>query len=290
MLASTSFGYSRLRMVTEKESVCFLVCLQMIQAAMRMAISDGLSESVIMEVIDDVTKLDTSKSDTPRRRAQLAKVDMNRAPRNRPDQLAIGFNYHSDIVVKESPKTVNGQIIPLETLPEPKPRVEQLAVGFNYLAQELVKNSPRNETGEPIIPGVITTPRRRTRDQLAIGFSYHAEEIAKENPCIDDNEECGENKENLPEENRSTSPDLYVAKDTKQNSGKRLFSDTVAVGFSYNSDFIMEQGLSDIVDSTMSEKFVTELVEDATLGEGRNVVETDSENIHQVGLPAGSVW
>ena len=262
---------------------------------MKLAISDGLSESAIMEVIDDVTCLNTSKCDTPRKRRQPIKVDLSRTPRRRPEQLAVGFNYHSDVVVKESPRTVNGQIIPLDTLPTPKERTEQLAMGFGYLADQLVKDSPKTETGEVLIPGVVKTPKRRARDQLAIGFNYHAETMAKENsfveiPCGKENVVIG----NVELDEVKSGPVSSQIADYESNlkSGKKLFSDTIAVGFSYNSNVYLENSLNEIDKNIKHEDFVTDLIEDASLGEGRNLVEVESENtnVPQVGLPAGSVW
>lgn len=275
---------------------------------MKMAISDGLSESAILEVIDDVTSSNDSKSFTPHKRCQPVKVDLARTPRQRPDQLAVGFNYHSDVVIKESPKTVNGQIIPLESLKPPKERTEQLAVGFSYQAEQLVKDSPKTEAGEVLIPGVITTgtPRRRARDQLAVGFNYHSEIIAKEQSfrCADEHEGAteGDSKNRnvkytgVDQMNEMNTNCQSLAADCGERiclntkSGKKLFKDTIAVGFSYNSDQMVKESLSEINGNLADEELVSELIEDASLGEGRNLVEAEMEENSPENLPAGSVW
>ncbi|XP_045196920.2 uncharacterized protein LOC123551790 [Mercenaria mercenaria] len=271
---------------------------QVIQEAMKMAISDGLSESAIMEVIDDVTS--GGKISTPRKHGKQAKLDVSRTPRCRPEQLALGFNYHSDLVVQQSPKTVRGEIIPLDTLPQPRERPEQLAVSFNYLAEQLIKESPKTETGEVLIPGVITTPRRLARDQLAIGFNYHSDLIAKDSPSKgnqNENIEVSEDKNAKNKKNNShtlmngihngCSEELGV--NSKVKSAKRSISDTFAVGFSYNSDQIIKESLDEINGNLPNDNNVLSLIEDAVIGEGRNIVEVTDE-IPASGLPAGSVW
>ena len=154
---------------------------KVIRDAIRGAMDEGLSESIIMEVIDDVAK-SGNVSETPSKRGKVNKVDINRTPRKRPEELAIGFNYLAEELVKHSPKTVDGGIICLDTLPPSKERPEQLAFGFNYHADKLVKESPRSPRGEIIIPGVVMGSARKARDQLAMGFNYHANVIVKESP------------------------------------------------------------------------------------------------------------
>ncbi|WAR07688.1 hypothetical protein MAR_017646 [Mya arenaria] len=284
---------------------------QVIQQAMQMAISEGLSESLIMEVIDDVTAQTNSTATPLKPRFQPTKVDLSRTPRSRPDQLAIGFNYHSDVVVKESPRTVGGQIIVLDNLRQPREQQEQLAIGFSFHADQLVKDSPRTEKGEVLIPGVVTTPRRKTRDQLAVGFGYHSNLIAKdtdvveadkENNGIENNMSASKNKAFEKQAGKSDESDM-VMKEHNQScieeqkvKSKKLFQDTFAIGFSHGSSQILKQSLDGNIDS----EFVTGLIEDAVKDEGRNMsemateetvpIETDGSAIVPTGLPAGSVW
>lgn len=269
-----------------------------------MAISDGLSESAILEVIEDVTSAD--RMNTPYKRMKPARVDLNRTPRSRPEQLALGFNYHSDLVVKQSPKTVKGEIIPLDSLPQPRERPEQLAVGFSYLAEQLVKESPKSETGEVIIPGVVSTPRRLARDQLAIGFNYHSDLIARDSPKETPTENGhmtndlhAMNKKNdmvtLMSDNHNGCNENYLNTcevGHKVKSAKRSISDTFAVGFSYNSDQVNLKSLDELNGNASNGDSVSCLVEEAVISEGRNDVEVSNEinEIPVSGLPAGSVW
>ncbi|XP_060567470.1 uncharacterized protein LOC132726209 isoform X2 [Ruditapes philippinarum] len=263
---------------------------EIIQQAMKMALGDGLSESAIMEVIEEVTSVD--QISTPFKRNKQTKLDVNRTPRRRPDQLALGFNYHSDLVVQQSPKTVRGEIIPLDTLQKPRERPEQLAVSFNYLAEQLVKDSPKTETGEVIIEGVVTTPRRLARDQLAVGFNYHSDQIAKLSSPKEENMDSNEELD-IDYINQKNDTLTLMNGDIKGHdevkSAKRSISDTIAVGFSYNSDQILKESLDKINGNLPNDNVVSSLIEDVVIGEGRNIVEV-VDDIPVVGLPAGSVW
>ena len=285
---------------------------------MHMAISEGLSESVIMEVIDDVTASGTPKSTPRKSRLQPAVVDLTRTPRARPDQLAVGFNYLSDVVIKESPKTVGGEIIVLDSLPRPRDRPEQLALGFNFHADQLVKASPRSETGEVMIPGVVLTPQRRTRDQLAVGFNYHSDCMVMDGTGDKENQPAvkpasktrRQLTDNVLGEKTDNKPGVcnkgLDSRDDKDQirspskKGRRSLQDTVAIGFSYNSDVILKQSLSEMPGTGMSEH-VTGLMEDAAMDEGRNMAEVAvgdpcggmaGDNIGPLSerRPAGSVW
>lgn len=262
---------------------------EIIQQAMKMALGDGLSESAIMEVIEEVTSVD--QVSTPRKNGKLTRLDVNRTPRQRPEQLALGFNYHSDLVVQQSPKTVRGEIIPLDTLQKPRERPEQLAVSFNYLAEQLVKDSPKTETGEVVIAGVITTPRRLARDNLAVGFNYHSDQIAKLSSPKDEKE--NEKALDVNAINQKNDTRTLLKQNFKENndtkSTKRSISDTFAVGFSYNSDQIKKEALDEINGNLPNDNIVSSLIEDAVIGEGRNIVEV-IDDIPASGLPAGSVW
>ena len=224
-----------------------------IDQAIKIAIGDGLSESTIMEVIEDVTT--ANLSDTYRK-GKLTPLDPSRAPRSRPDQLAMGFNYHADVVVKESPKTLHGEIIPIDLSKQLREKPEQIAIGFGYHSDVIVKESPRAPTGEIIIESSPSTPRRRARDQLAMGFSYHSkllakdvvvdhnENIAKAENMNLENDTCGnakdESVENITPE-KSNEVEAIVPK-----SAKKSISDTFAVGFSYNSDMMMKESLDQV--------------------------------------------
>jgi DNA-directed RNA polymerase beta' subunit len=206
--------------------------------------------------------------------------------------LALGFNYHSDLVVQQSPKTVRGEIIPLDTLQKPRERPEQLAVSFNYLAEQLVKDSPKTETGEVIIEGVVTTPRRLARDQLAVGFNYHSDQIAKLSSPKEENMDSNEELD-IDSINQKNDTLTLMNGDIKDHdnvkSAKRSISDTIAVGFSYNSDQILKESLDKINGNLPNDNVVASLIEDVVIGEGRNIVEV-VDDIPVVGLPAGSVW
>lgn len=235
---------------------------------------------------------------SPSKRCKLTKVDVTRTPRSRPEQLALGFNFHSDLVIKQSPKTVKGEIIPLDTLPAPKERREQLAVGFNYHAEQLVRDSPKTETGEVIIPGIVKSPIRRTRDQLAVGFNYHSEIIAKESPNL-----CEENSKerknlNAKKKNAVNLNDRFDDENDKvkievekvvKYSNKITERDTVAFGFSYNSDQFLKMPLQELSSNLSDDKNVSSLTEDAVICEGRNLVEVVNDKPVTY-LPAGSVW
>ena len=213
--------------------------------AIKLAISDGLSESMIMDVIEDVT---ANNSETPRKGPKVTPLDPLRTPRRRPDQLAMGFNYHSDIVVKESPKTLHGEIIPIDLSKQPREKPEQIAVGFNYHSDVIVKNSPKVLNGDSQEDSSPMTQRRRARDQLAVGFSYHAKLLAKDVVDHNENYTKTENKN----DNHATENGVDDVTPEKTNmevetvipkSGKKSLSDTYAVGFSYNSDLMVKEGL-----------------------------------------------
>lgn len=284
---------------------------QVIQQAMKMAISDGLSESAIMEVIDDVTTTSTSnvtprKRDTPRKRGKLVMVDVSRMRRSRPEQLAVGFNYHSNLVIKHSPKTVKGGIIPLDTRPEPRERPEQIALGFNYHAEQLIKESPITETGKILIPGVVASPRRLARDQLAVGFGYHSDLLAKASPNKIQNENAVLEKAS-PNKNQNDNAKLPTKNESRvlmngcdkenankneidvKKSAKRSISDTFAVGFSYNSNQIIKESLDEINGNLPEDNAVSSLIEDAVNEEGRNTCDV-TDDVPVIVLPAGSVW
>ena len=209
-----------------------------------------------MEVIEDVTGSNLANTpkkgngnvcDTPKK-GKLTPLDLSRTPRQRPDQLAIGFNYHADVVVKESPKTVHGEIIPIDLSRPPRERPEQIAVGFSYHSDMIVKESPRDPSGEILTESSPATPRRRARDQLAMGFSYHSKLLAKD-VVVDHNENLtkaeNENQDSRKEETRNNvTPEK--ATDVERivpKSGKKSISDTFAVGFSYNSDLIVKESM-----------------------------------------------
>lgn len=227
-----------------------------IDQAIKIAISDGLSESAIMEVIEDVTGSNLANTpkkgngnvcDTPKM-GKLTPLDLSRTPRQRPDQLAIGFNYHADVVVKESPKTVHGEIIPIDLSRRPRERPEQIAVGFSYHSDMIVKESPRDPSGEILTESSPATPRRRARDQLAMGFSYHSKLLAKD-VVVDHNENLtkaeNENQDSRKEEtqNNVTPEKATDVERIVPKSGKKSISDTFAVGFSYNSDLIVKESM-----------------------------------------------
>lgn len=256
-----------------------------------MAIGEGLSESTIMEVIEDVTTCNIA--DTPRK-GKLTPLDPSRVPRPKPDQLAMGFNFHSDVVVKESPKTLHGEIIPIDLSKQPRERPEQIAVGFNYHSDVIVKESPRAPNGEILIEPNPTTPRRRARDQLAVGFSYHSKLLAKE-VVADHNENIAEaeNKNDVKDE---TVDNLTPEKDNEvepsvPNSCKKSFSDTFAVGFSYNSDLMMKEGI-DLVNDDDAKTQETEVEGEMIVENGEATedgVAVISEMIGEMRV-AGSVW
>ncbi|KAH3725753.1 uncharacterized protein LOC127854247 isoform X2 [Dreissena polymorpha] len=259
---------------------------QVIQKAMTMAINDGLSQSAIMEVIEDVTSITKV---TPRKQTQPTTVDLTQTPRSRFNQLAIGFNYHSEVVAKESRKTPFGEIYqPVQASKSPE---DHLAVGFSFHANQLLKDARRTECGEVIIPGVIVTPGKRTRDQLAVGFSYHANELAKDISVDAGKNEAEENEKSSKEDVpliETLEKDLHVdIEDIKK--GRKLFQDTYAIGFSYHSDLAINKQLVEI-NGNMDSEFASSLVQDAAFDEDRNLAEIESELPPLGRLPAGSVW
>ena len=243
-----------------------------------------------MEVIEDVTagNLNTQRkgasnaSDTPSK-GKLTPLDPSRVPRCRSDQLAMGFNYHADVVVKESPKTLHGEIIPIDLSKQPREKPEQIAIGFNYHSDVIIKESPRAPTGEVIVEPSPTTPRRRARDQLAMGFSYHSKLLAKD-VVVDHNENISKT-ENMNQEKgindsakdeilnnltpeKSTDIETVVPK-----SAKKSISDTFAVGFSYNSDLMMKESLDQVNGNGDAQDAESEVVEKS----GKIVEKTESE-------------
>lgn len=264
-----------------------------IDQAIKIAISDGLSESAIMEVIDDVTLANISP--TPRKGAKVTPLDPLRTPRRRPDQLAMGFNYHSNIVVKESPKTLHGEIIPIDLSKQPREKPEQFAIGFNYHSDVIVKESPKPLNGEILSEVSPATPKRRARDQLALGFNYHSQLLAKD-VVVDHNENVTktENKNQVKvKENSVTNSQQTPEKDNIETimpkSAKKSFSDTFAVGFSYNSDLMMKESMDQVngnLDSGIME--VEEKVMENEEINGNDIIEI-SDMVGEVKL-AGSMW
>lgn len=264
-----------------------------IDQAIKIAISDGLSESAIMEVIDDVTSANVSP--IPRKMTKVTPLDPSRTPRRRPDQLAMGFNYHSDIVVKESPKTLHGEIIPIDMSKQPREKPEQFAIGFNYHSDVIVKESPKAANGEILSEVSPATPKRRARDQLALGFNYHSQLLAKD-VVVDHNENVTktENKNQVQvNENSVTDTSISPVKDNVETmmpkSAKKSVSDTFAVGFSYNSDLMMKESMDQVngnLDSGVME-VEEKVVENGEINDN-DIVEI-SDMVGEVKL-AGSMW
>ena len=256
-----------------------------IEQAIKMAISDGLSESAIMDVIEDVTA--SNNSNTPRKGSKVNHLDTSRTPRRRPDQLAMGFNYHSDVVVKESPKTLHGEIIPIDMAKQPREKPDQLAVGFSYHSDVIVKESPKVVKGDTVQESSPLTPRRRARDQLAVGFSYHAKLLAKD-LAVDYNENYTKTENRNQNDENNVTPEKTNVETVIPKSGKKSVSDMFAVGFSYNSDLVLKESLEEL--NANSDMEVKETHKEETENEDKDVHVAEPCDMIGETRVAGSVW
>ncbi|KAL4232693.1 hypothetical protein ACF0H5_007381 [Mactra antiquata] len=215
-----------------------------------------------------------SMLDTPSKRCKIAKLDVSRTPRSRPDQLAIGFNYHSDLVVKESPKTTNGEII-VDLDGETKPVL-------------------KSENGEILTPGgTVHSPLRQVCNQLAFGFNYHSDVVAKESPRMHKDgsrKKVNKEKKGVNLNDRYENKENVVSKsdNTLLPSSKLSECDNLAFGFSYNSDQLQIK-IKNLDNKLTDDDKVSCLTDDAVIAEGRNLVE-HVEDKPLTSLPAGSVW
>ncbi|KAK3577474.1 hypothetical protein CHS0354_032325 [Potamilus streckersoni] len=176
--------------------------------------------------------------------------------RKRGEELAIGFNYHSDVLAKESsPLKVEAtdQNVPCGhgkpdedgSIVTPRKRGEELAIGFNYHSDVLAKESSplKVEATDQNVPcghrkpdedGSIVTPRKRG-EELAIGFNYHSDVLAKESSPLkveatDQDLPCGHGE---PLDNAHRHDSLCNTPGSRKAS-----NDQLAIGFSYHSEIL----------------------------------------------------